>query len=372
MSFKHYLKNALGWRTNRKLLVISVDDYGNVRLDSKAARQRMDKEGLKVHSRFDAYDALETREDLEALYEVLTSVKDRNGNHAVFTPFALPCNVDFEAMRKAGYRDYIYELLPETYRKLSDLQPNAYRGSWDLWKEGIEKGIMVPQFHGREHLNLKVLENKLRAKDPQVLIALDNRSYTSISKSGFPNISYTAAFEFEKKKDNNTFLEIIQDGLEQFNQVYGYPSNHFNPPGGREHTSIHAFLHNKGIEFLDTPLIKSEHQGSGRYKKVLNWTGKKNKLGQVYMVRNVVFEPTASSNPGWFNSTLKQIEAAFYMNRPAIISSHRVNFCGHIDESNRDKGLLALSDLLKKVVEIWPDVEFISSRQLGDIIKGKA
>jgi hypothetical protein len=32
------LKNLVGWRTKRKIVVISVDDYGNVRLDSKKAR----------------------------------------------------------------------------------------------------------------------------------------------------------------------------------------------------------------------------------------------------------------------------------------------------------------------------------------------
>jgi len=32
------LKNIWGWRTSRKIVVFSVDDYGNVRLDSRQAR----------------------------------------------------------------------------------------------------------------------------------------------------------------------------------------------------------------------------------------------------------------------------------------------------------------------------------------------
>jgi hypothetical protein len=150
----NHLKNIPGWRTNRKFVVISVDDYGNVRLDSKKARQRIDAAGLKVHSRFDAYDTLETKVDLESLFEVLTSVKDHNGSHAVFTPFTLPCNINFEAMTREGNIKYISEQLPETYKKLAAMQPKAYDGAWSLWKEGIENGIMVPQFHGREHFNL--------------------------------------------------------------------------------------------------------------------------------------------------------------------------------------------------------------------------
>src|SRR5699024_5940038 len=187
-------KNLIGWKTDRKIIVFSVDDYGNVRLDSKAARKELNKAGIPVISRFDAFDTLETKEDLEALYEVLTSAKDKNGNNAVFTPFALPCNINFEKMRETGYKKYYYELLPMTFEKLSIQQPSAYKGAWALLQEGIGKGLMVPLFHGREHLNLKALEEKLAVKDKEVLAALENRSYTSISSNGYKTISPMAAF----------------------------------------------------------------------------------------------------------------------------------------------------------------------------------
>ena len=93
---------------------------------------------------------------------------------------------------------------------------------------------------------------------------------------------------------------------------------------------------------------------------------KKNNL--VILVRNVVFEPTEDRGIDWVNYAFKQIEAAFFWNKPAIISSHRVNFCGHIDPKNREKGLNALKQLLKKIVEKWPDVEFMSADELGDLI----
>ena len=74
------------------------------------------------------------------------------------------------------YNKYIYELLPETYEKLSAKDSFAYEDTWNLWKEGIAKGILVPQFHGREHINLKVFEEKLIQKDQELLTALKNRS----------------------------------------------------------------------------------------------------------------------------------------------------------------------------------------------------
>lgn len=357
------VKNILGWKTNRKIIVISVDDYGNVRVDSKQARENMIAAGVKPKNRFDVYDTLETPEDLQMLYEALTSVKDKNGRHAVFTPFALPCNIDFEKMAEEGYEQYHYELLPDTFNKLP-----GYEGAWDLWKEGLDAKIMVPQFHGREHLNLKVFNEKLKNKDHELMTGLKNRSFSSLSSSGYSSISYTAAFDFWDIKENEAFTEIITDGLNQFEKVYGYRSDHSNSPGGRENPVIHQVLKDNGIKYIDSPFIKVEHQGLGKYKKVLNYTGKTNSLGQIFEVRNVVFEPTDDRGYDWVDYSFKQVEAAFRWNKPAIISSHRVNFCGHVDEENRRKGIAALKKLLQKITERWPDVEFMSSNELGDYI----
>ena len=367
------IKNVYGWKTSRKIVVISVDDYGNVRLDSKKARDNMDAVGLKAIKRFDAFDSLETKEDLEILFETLTSVKDINNNPAVFTPFALPCNINFEDMAKGGNENYIYELLPVSFQKMASKYPTSYEGTWSLWKEGIDKGLMKPQFHGREHFNLRIFKDKLKKRDKNILLNLKNYSNTSSSKFDYKTIKYSAAFSFWNFKENDLFEEIIKDGLIQFEKVYRYRSTHFNPPGGREHPVIHKYLKDSGIKYLDTPFLKQEHQDKGKFKKVYNYTGKKNKIGMTYQVRNVVFEPTHNRGFDWVNYALKQIETAFFWNRPAIISSHRVNFCGHVDPNNRKIGINALKELLKKIVQKWPDVEFMSSVELGElIVKGKS
>ena len=363
------LKNIYGWKTERKIVVFSVDDYGSVRLDSKKARENMDKLGFKAISpTFDNLDTLESKEDLEILFETLSSVKDKNDNHAVFTPFALPCNIDFEAMEKEEYTRYIYELLPETYKKLSIKDPKAYDGTWELWQEGLEKGLVRPQFHGREHFNLKVFEEDLINKNPELIVALQNRSYTGISNKFHSYIKRSASFDFWKFKENETFKEVISDGLNQFESVFGYRATQFNPPGGQAHSFIYKFLKDSGIKFIDVPLINKEHQGEGNFKKYFNYTGKINELGMLYQVRNAVFEPINNWDIDWINFTINQIETSFFWHRPAIISSHRVNFCGYVDPKNRKKGISALKELLKKIVNKWPDVEFMSSDELGELI----
>lgn len=365
------LKNSFGWKTNRKIIVFSVDDYGNVRLNSKAARANLDKAGMKIYSRFDALDTLETKQDLEQLFEVLNSVKDKNGRNAVFTPFALPCNINFEKVEGNNFQKFEYETLPETYSKLAIEQPEAYFGAWEKWQEGIQKGFLKPQFHGREHLNLSIFDEKLKNKDEQIITALKNKSYTSISDDDYPTKSSFAAFDFWDISENQNLKSIVIDGLQKFEEVFGYKSNYFTPPVFNIHHSLFSTLKENGVNFIDLALFRKEHQGFGKYKKSLNYTGKKTNEGLTIMVRNVVFEPTEDRGIDWVDFTLKQVETAFRWNKPAIISSHRVNFCGHIDEKNREKGLKSLEGLLQEIVKKWPDVEFMSADELGNCIVKK-
>jgi hypothetical protein len=370
-SIKQDIKNIIGWRTKRKLVVFSVDDYGNIRIDSKLARQNLDAAGIKCHNRFDKYDTLETTADLDALFHILDSVKDTKGKPAVFTPFSVPCNINFEALRQNNYTKFVGEDLVQTYQKKADIDPENYSNTLNLWKEGIDKGLMAPQFHGREHLHIKVLEEKMRQNDAEVITALKNNSYAGIDNSGYTTISNLAAFDFWDVKENESFTEILESGIESFKKVFGLNPTCFTPPSYNIHPMHYETLYNKGIRFIDGASIQSIHLGHGKYKKAFSYTVKVNKGGIKSVVRNVVFEPTEDRGIDWVAFAMIQIEAAFRWNRPAIISSHRVNFCGLIEEKNRETGLNALRQLLKKISEKWPDVEFIGAGDLGKLIGEK-
>lgn len=362
----NYIKNISGWKTNRKLVVFSVDDYGNVRLGSKAALENLQNDNIPFNSHFDRLDTLETRDDLESLYTVLSSVQDKHGNPAVFTPYALSCNIDFEAMSNNGYSEYVYELLPKTYEKLSSKESKAYNGTWELWKEGIDKGLMKPQFHGREHFNLNVFNDLLKKHSENLIKVLKQDSYVSIPEHRDYKNGWTAAYSFNEKIETEHFLDNVEDGLKRFKEVYGYDSMVFTPPAQQFPLHLEPGLSGLGVKYIDRPRSLKRHLGNGKYQM------EKHKLGGgediLELVRNVVFEPTTSHRSNWVDFAFKQVEAAFRMKKPANISSHRVNFCGYIDENNRKVGLTALKQLLDKIVTRWPEVEFISADQLGDII----
>ncbi len=97
----NHIKNIQGWRTKRKIVVLSIDDFGNVRLNSRQARRNLDKLGIKAIKRFDVFDTLETKEDLEQLFEVLKSIRNIN-RYPIITAYSIPCNINFELMAKEG------------------------------------------------------------------------------------------------------------------------------------------------------------------------------------------------------------------------------------------------------------------------------
>jgi len=362
------LKNIPGWHTSEKLVVLSVDDYGNVRVDSAAARNRMIATGLDMSGRFDHFDALETRQDLEALFEVLSSVTDSRGHAAVFTPYALCANPDFEAMidLKQSYR---YKSLPQTFELLATAQRDAYDGAWALWQEGIRNGLLKPQFHGREHLNVELIERKLRAGDDTLKINLANYSLAALGdEASMPGVGFTQAFGISDKSEIKRHREIIADGLQLFEKVFGFPSLTFTPPGQKLHPELYPFVESLGVRGIDKPLHCVRRLARNKVVREFNVLGRRRGQGHVSIVRNVVFEPTNNLAFDSVQLALGQVKAAFRWRKPAIISSHRVNFSGHIDPENRRLGLNALKRLLQGIVQHWPDVQFISADELVERI----
>lgn len=362
---KDRIKHLYGWTTNRKIIVLSIDDFGNVRIESKKARESITEQGFPSRNRFDEYDALENSDDLEMLFNVLSGIKDVHGNHPSVSAFSVPCNINFEETEDSDYQQYYYETLPETYKKLESKFPVEYKKTWDLWKQGINEGLLSPQFHGREHYNVNMLVNEMRMNNKELLTALKNNSVTNISD---PAKKLTQALFFEEKRELPEIENIITDGIEKFKVVFHAQAKHLGPPAGFYHPYLYPILKNSGVKYIDVPLLKRFKNLPFYRKTSINYIGKKNKFGIHFIVRNVVFEPTDLTRNNWVEYTIKQIETAFRFKKPAIISSHRVNFVGQIDPRNRNVGLEQMQRLLETIKKKWPDAEFLMIGQLDSLI----
>lgn len=360
---KRHLSNILGQTTKRHLLAFLVDDYGAINTASKKALEQMAIRGYPINkSRFVQYDTLEDNSDIEILFDTLTSFKDINGQNVIWTPLAVAVNPDFEKIRQCGYEQYHYETLDKTLSRL-----DGYDKVYQYLKEGIEKGIYVPQFHGREHINIKMWMNSLRNGWRDAVIPFENDSLC-VFRNDDGKSSSNIAFRFTDDAEFESFKEIISDGLDRFEDVYGYRATHFNAPGERESSKLNQTLLDGGIQYIETDKLKHEPLGGGRFRKVLHWNGQQNELKQRYIIRNCVFEPAVDMGFDWVERTFRQIEIAFQWHKPAVVSSHRVNFAGHISPQNRSKGIKALTALIACVQRKFPDTEFVSSKDLFNVM----
>lgn len=373
MSLKSLLIQGIrqipGWRTKRKIVVFESDDWGSIRMPSKKIYELFLKKGIPVDKdRYNKFDTLASKEDLSILFDVLCSVRDSTGSYAKFTPLSLVANPDFERIRESNFQEYFYEELPETLKRYG----GPYENSFSLWLEGIEKEIFVPQFHGREHLNVFSWLQSLRAGSPETRLGFENQTFGLPVDSFLKRKNlYMSAFEFDCEEEFLQMPEIISDGAKIFEKLFGYKPIAFMAPCGIWSRKLEPSLSEAGISLIQSGPVQYEPffgAPASKYIKPIRYTGKKNKFNQIFTVRNCKFETSTFEEKDWVDSCLTDIRRAFSWKKPAIISTHRVNFIGGLVPENRNKGLRELKKLLQQIVKSWPDVEFMTSDELGETI----
>lgn len=355
----------MGWHTNRKIIVFESDDWGSIRMPSKSVYENALSMGYRVDLNvYEKYDSLLSEDDLKSLFEVLNEFNDQNEKKPIVTANCVVANPNFEKIKESNFTQYHFESILETFKKY----PN-HNNSFNLWKEGIEKGFLQFQYHAREHLNVSLFMDSLHSKDTDVLWGFENGMPGMIKKSKnkkMPN-PYVEATRFKNLSDMQSKMDIYFEGLNLFENLFGFKSKTIIPTN---------FLWNYDY---DIELIKNGVIGLQGSKKLINplntkllknrIIAKRNKLQFVDLVRNVDFELSQSINKKeTFSNCLKQINSAFMMRKPAIISIHRINFSGGIFIENRTENLNILYDLIKIITRKWPDVEFLSSDQLTEVI----
>lgn len=363
-----YASNIPGFSTDRKLVVIESDDWGSIRMPSLKALERLEKKGLNLRAgdseRYNLNDTLAAKEDLSALFDVLTNHKDSNGNLACFTALALSANPDFEKIGQHNFSAYFNQPITDTLEKY------GHSEAFGMWKTGEEGGQFKPEFHGREHLNVVAWMRSLQRGDKETMLAFEEGLW-ALSSNKVSRVSFQAPYDVEFANDVAEQAEIIRDGLKMFESLHGRKARFFVPPNGKIHSTVENASADGGVNYLSTSKIHTEVLGEGKTKKHFRYIGKKNKTGQIFLTRNAFFEPNQGTNKDHVDSCLKEIEIAFKYKKPAVISSHRCNYIGSLNPANRDHGIKELDKLLNTILKKWPEVEFLSSSQLGDLVSSK-
>lgn len=360
---KNNLYNSSGWKTNRKIVVLESDDWGSARMKSKKDFDELSGKIKIGKNAYNRYDALETETDLQELYNCLQSVRDINGNCLKITANFIVSNPDFGKIKDAGFSDYFYEDFIASYKTYYDSST-----TFNLIRQGIDNGIFFPQFHGREHLQVDYWMRDLKANKKETKTGFEH-AFFGFGKNELDNQGYLSAFNATTKEELELVKSRISEGLELFEKHFGFKSDSVIAPQNTMHHSVLPFLKQHNVNTIQgarvakqTPLSPQENERTKRF------IGRENKYGQLDIVRNVTFEPS-NQNMDWVNKAMSEIKTAFFWKKPAVICTHRVNYMGFIDENNRMNGLKQLKQLLQKVQQKWPDVEFMTTVELAETIE---
>lgn len=359
--------NLSGWRTNRKIVIIQSDDWGSIRMPSKETYEKCLKAGYPVDKiAYEKYDSLLSQNDLELFFELLTRFKDKNGNNPIITANCVVANPDFEKIRKDNFENYHFELITETFKKYPEHEKN-----FSIWQQGIANKIFFPQYHAREHLNVSLFMNALKKGDRDAHFGFDNHMPGSIplGPKVFGNY-YVEATKYASPKDKEEKLAIFLEGLDLFEELFGYRSETIIPPNHTWSPDYNQAVLEKGVKYFQGRRKMSEPVPGGKSKYHSYYLGKMNNLRQIYLVRNALFEPSmfrlGIKDP--VNSCLSHMNVAFRMHKPSVICSHRLNYVGFVEKDNRDRTLKMLYQILTVALKRWPDIEFMSSVQLGKLV----
>lgn len=355
----HNLLNIPGWSTKRHIVVFESDDWGAIRMPSKEVYDKLLSKGYRVDlNKYEKNDSLATEKDLTELFNILSKYTDINGNHPMITANCAVANPDFEKIKESDFQNYYYEPFTETLKRYQGCE-----NSFELWQQGMKEGLFKPQFHAREHLNVSNWIHSLQNDE-------DTKHVFDYGIMGlFPKGKENVGNKFQVALGDTEFPiqsqnEIIKEGLDLFEKIFNYKSKTFIAPCYTWNPGIEKTLYDNGVIGIQGLVYQKVPCGNS----IRHWMGSKNAYGQIYTIRNAFFEPTLSPNIDNVEDCLYRIECAFRWNKPAIISSHRINYIGAINEYNRDNNLKQLDGLLTKIQKKWGDVEFISSDKLVDII----
>jgi hypothetical protein len=209
---------------------------------------------------------------------------------------------------------------------------------------------------------------RLREKNEFFLNAFDCKCFAIDDHNRLNNrANLMASYDYKTEEELNQLKSSITEGLFYFKDVFGFNSKTTIAPCYVWNQEIERIFKVNDIESIQSSYVQQQNEvKTGKLRKVWHVNGTKNCFGQYYFVRNVLFEPSLDPNLDWVEKALESIDIAFFWGKPAIISTHRINYVAGLSTANRENSLRQLNELISKVMKKWPNIKFVNSSQILD------
>lgn len=354
------LKASLdAFRTTSKIVVFESDDWGMDRMPSRQMYEELAAEGcIDTADPFNR-DGRERVEDLAMLYDVLGKFRDAAGRPPVLTANFVMANPDFETIERSGYRHYSWITIDDFARRPSQ-EPVV-----DKIKEGIDRGLMSPQYHGRDHFSAEAWLRALRGGDP-VSLAGFRRGVVLAGLACVPSSEYGECYDHSSRALPRAAIDAkTEAGIRIFEEVFGSRPMTSIAPFYLWSEAVEVSLFARGVRCMQAARNRPALDGqSGALVRRSGAFGGRTASGMVYLTRNCRFEPSQDGDEA-VGRCLEQIQSMFARGYPAVIDSHRVNYVGIVDPAMRDVNLALLRNLLGAILHGFPGVRFATSTELA-------
>lgn len=316
--------------------------------------------------------------DLTELAATLRRHRDAVGHHPVFTLNMILTQPDFAAIERSKFEEYAW--VP-----LDQIAPEVV----SIIRRGMAEGVFWPQAHGREHFHaLRWLED-LQRHDRSVhdafkqgRVALrahrvnDDTSIHGGARKGRLSIAQRRDYLFRATTsplipapgrdwgidDDRYVNDWVKSTQEVFSDAFGFQSRSWIAPSYCWTTRVEGELERCGVRYIQgANTWTTAVAPSGAPTLTECFFGERSAHGQIYLERNVLFEPKLGSPAPLFD-WLGRVTAAWDHNLPAVITGHANKFQG---EDQRPFGRRHLDELLAAMCR--RNVIFLTSEQLGDL-----
>jgi hypothetical protein len=279
---------------------------------------------------------LESAADVKALADLLLEHRGGDGVPPVWQANTMMANPDYPrlsaALREASTLPLVE--LPAWPGRW------ARPGLWDEVRRAGEAGVWWIELHGLHHLPESAWLAALRRGDGDARRALEQESpvCAAVEASG----------EYDPKEPPDLRRRNLERAIARFRALTGRAPGSFCPPDYRWDESLEADAERHGVTTFQG---KAEQAGSPfpqlrRMLIGLRWPHARG--ARFYMPPRTAFEPCGPGEGRARAATetaLRCARGAWKRGRPAVLSSHRLNYA-HLDPEWSERGRAALRELL--------------------------
>lgn len=301
---------------------------------------------------------LDQTKALENLREILARFKDKVGRTPIATLGIILATADTLRIRNAGGVEYFSASLSEP----------VYAPLREMIEEGVRQGVFALHLHGMEHYWPQTLM-QAAVKDANVRDWLQSDGIPGTESLPSPlQARWTDASVLPSRALES---EALRAAVAEETSLFGTCFN-VRPRVAVATTFVWTEVvetswAEAGIDVIITPGVRftcrdATGKPGGVDKRMVN--GDLSKNGQIYLVRDVYFEPLLGHTP---ERLLNDAKERAHLGRPCLVEMHRFNFIGAAEKC--DASLRVLEAALEQLQHTFPELRFLTSLELAEAMR---